>query len=445
MGAWQRLGAVPVQDGVYEMQRGSVRVVLLLTEELVATLEEGALAQLERALTLPGLERVVVTPDVHTGYAVPIGFTAVSASHLYPDTVGPDPACSVSLSGFEAPALDAFDKPRRRGLLDDLEAHIGVSWRRRSRRRRRGPSGARLAFEELLAVVWGERRAPGTWVAGTPTLAQRYPADELERLSAFLREVATPSTLGQIGTIGGGNHFLEVQRGQRGDHYVMAHFGSRGLGGKGSEVLFERLREDQRRRTGADGAETLLWVEAESPLGRLYDMFQQAMLEYASYHHVAVQRAACEVLAAHLTLGRAPRFLGHIPHNFIERRRGRFWQRKGATPAYGDTTIPLLIPGSMSTASYVLRPGPNADRFGASVPHGAGRKLSRRGALEALDQAAMDAAFDASGVMGNFRHVPLDESSGAYKDVDEVIRAVTVSGVAEVVDRLSPVLVLKGV
>lgn len=441
-GALQRLCAVPVQEGVYQAQRGAVRLVLLLTEALVATLEEGAVAQLERALELPGLESVVITPDVHTGYAVPIGFTAVSASHLYPDTVGPDPACSVSLSGFEAPVLDTLDKPGRRAILDDLEAHIGVS--RRGRGRRRAPRSTRLKFEELLAVVWGERRTAGTWVTGAPTLPQRYPEEELDRLTTLLREVATPSTLGQIGTIGGGNHFLEVQRGQRGRYYVMAHFGSRGLGGRGSEMLLQRLRKSQYERTGVDAAQELLWVESEAPLGRLYDMFQQAMLEYASYHHVAVQRAACEVLSAHLGPGCAPRLLGHIPHNFIERRQGRYWQRKGATPAYGDTTVPLLIPGSMSTASYVLRPGPNADRFGASVPHGAGRRLRRRDAIAALDQAAMDAAFEAGGVMGNFRHVPLDESSGAYKDVDEVIRAVTVSGVAEVVERLTPVLVLKG-
>ncbi|MEJ2289465.1 MAG: RtcB family protein, partial [Deinococcales bacterium] len=333
--AWARLGAELVQEGVYRAERGGVEVLVLLTEPLVETLEEGALAQLERALALPGLERVVVTPDVHTGYAVPIGFTAVSRTHLYPDTVGPDPACSVSLSRFCAPTLDALDKPARRAILDDLETHIGVSQRRRHRRHPR--IGARLSFEELLAVVWGERRAPGTWVAGSPRLPERFDAADLERLTSFLREAATEATLAQIGTIGGGNHFLEVERGQGGDHYIMAHFGSRGLGGRGSELLFARLRADQRGRCGAVAGDALLWVDADSSLGRLYDMVQQAMLEYTSYHHGEVQRVAGDVIGRHLMPCEAPAFAGHIPHNFIEWRGGRYWQRKGATPAYGAT------------------------------------------------------------------------------------------------------------
>lgn len=438
--AW--LGASQVQEGVYVAARDGVHVTLLLTEPLVEALEEGAMSQLRGALQLPGVERVVVTPDVHTGYAVPIGFTAISATHLYPDTVGPDPACSVSLSHLGRVTLDGLDKRARRAILGDLEGSIGVASRRRGRRRAR--SGSRLGFDELLAVARGERRQECTWVSGSPTLPERFSGADLNRLTAFLRELASDATLGQIGTIGGGNHFLEVQRGERGDHYVMAHFGSRGLGGKGSERLFSLLREDQRQRGGGLAEGGLLWVEAASPLGRLYEMFQQAMLEYASYHHAVVQRIACEVLAGHVPASELPSFAGHIPHNFIELRRGRYWQRKGATPAYADATVPLLIPGSMSTASYVLAPGPNADRFGACVPHGAGRQLSRHDALRSLDQDAMDAAFDARGVMGNFRHVPLDESSGAYKDVDEVIRAVTAPGVARVVDRLQPLLVLKG-
>jgi tRNA-splicing ligase RtcB len=428
-----------IADGVYGFRYGHVEVTMLLTRALLEAMEDSAWEQLEASLDLPGLERVIVTPDVHTGYAVPIGFTAVSSSHLYPDTVGPDPACSVSLSRVPNPGLERLDKRARRAILDDLERAVVVNVRHR-----RGSLAPPIAFEELMEILHGRRRRAKTWVAAHPRLTELASSDRLAAFEELMRELDSARLRQQLRTIGGGNHFLEVQVGDDDELYVMAHFGSRGLGATGARWFEERIRADMRARAGRFGGATeLLHVPADDPLGQLYELFQQAMLEYATYNHVQVQEAACEVLSRHLGVGPGT-FLGHIPHNFIERRDGRWWQRKGATPAYDNDDIPLLIPGSMSTTSYVLAPGPNAERLGASVPHGAGRVLSRGAAKRSLDQEATDAAFEARGVMANFRHVPLDESAAAYKDVAEVIRAVVTSGVAEVVRTLRPVLVLKG-
>lgn len=433
------LATSPIADGVRSAHHGDVEVTLLLTPPLLDAMEDSAWEQLEASLDLPGLERVIVTPDVHTGYAVPIGFTAVSSSHLYPDTVGPDPACSVSLSRVPNPGFEGLDRRTRRAILDDLERAVVVNVRHRH-----GSLAPPMPFETLMAILHGRRRHAKTWVAAHPRLAELASSDRLAAFEKLMRELDSARLRQQIRTIGGGNHFLEVQVGDDGELYVMAHFGSRGLGATGARWFEERIRADVHARAGRfGGASDLLHVPAEDPLGQLYYLFQQAMLEYATYNHLQVQEAACEVLSRHLGVGPGT-FLGHIPHNFIERRHGRWWQRKGATPAYDNDGIPLLIPGSMSTTSYVLAPGPNAERLGASVPHGAGRVLSRGAAKRALDQEAADAAFEARGVMANFRHVPLDESAAAYKDVGEVIRAVGVSGVAEVIRTLRPVLVLKG-
>jgi len=434
-------GFAPVEAdrGVYRFIADGVDVVLLVTERLLEAIEESAWAQLRRSLTLPGLEQVVITPDVHTGYAVPIGFTAVSRTHLYPDTVGPDPACSVSLSRIAFDGFDALDKRARRAILDDLEQVIHVGGRHA-----KAPRPAAISFDELMRIVTGQRREPKTWVAASPPLTESLAPGLMPAFEEFLRGLVDTRLLRQIGSIGGGNHFVEVQLGENGDVYVMAHFGSRGLGAVGAQAFFERIRaacEADAGRAWSD--DDMLFVEAGSRLGRLYFAFQQAMLEYATFNHVAVQRAATEVLCRHFGVEDAT-FLGHIPHNFIERRGGQYWQRKGATPAYDNQGIPLLIPGSLASASYVLAPGPNAERYGASVPHGAGRVLARGEAKRTLDQQEMDDAFDRHGVMGNFRHVPLDESTAAHKDVDEVIAAVEVSGVTRVVERLRPVLVLKG-
>lgn len=435
-----------VSPCVYRLERHGVEVIALFTETLLAALEPTAMEQLERALALPGLERGVVTPDFHTGFAVPIGFTAVSPTHLYPDTVGPDPACSVSLSQLPAAGFGRLDKRGKRAILDELGAVIGVTHQRRQRRGRANAGHPPLAFDELMAIALGRRRSPKTWVTRYPPIDVRFGEAAVSELEELLHELVTARTLAQVGTIGGGNHFLEVQLGDGGDLYVMAHFGSRGLGATGAERLMAEVRVAQAgdEAADADGA-SLLAVRAESDLGRRYFMFQQAMLEYATYNHVRVQALACDVLCRHLGLpGSAARLLGHIPHNFMEERRAAYWQRKGATPAYDSGGIPLLIPGSMATASYVLAPGPEAERLGACVPHGAGRVLSRGRARETLDQADMDRRFDETGALGSFRHVPLDESSGAYKDVDEVIRAVVEPGAATIVERLRPALVLKG-
>ncbi len=433
--------AWPLAPGVRRAVVRGVEVTFLVSDALFAAIEASAWDQLEAALHLPGLERAIVTPDVHTGYAVPIGFTAVSRSHLYPDTVGPDPACSVSLSVLDDPGFDDLDRPARRAILDDLQRAVGVSGRHA---RQAHAPGAPLPFDELWAILRGRRRTARTWPFGRPTLDELAGSDELATLEAWTRDWATAKRRAQLRTIGGGNHFLEVQRGDDGRLYVMAHFGSRGLGATGADAFERRIRDEiVHKGAPADLPAGLLFAPADHPLGRLYFLFQTAMLDYAAAAHALVQEAAREVLSDHLGVADG-HFVGHIPHNFIERRQGAYWQRKGATPAYDHHGIPLMIPGSMATTSYLLEPGPNAERWGPSVPHGAGRVLSRGAARRALDQAEVDAQLARRGALTNVRHAPIDESAGAYKDVDEVVAAVTLSGVARVTRVLTPLLILKG-
>jgi len=222
----------------------------------------------------------------------------------------------------------------------------------------------------------------------------------------------------------------------------MSHFGSRGIGAKGAK-FFDEAIEAELTKWGAAPKNKLLYVPADSSLGRFYFAFQQAMLEWTTHNHYIVQHSVAEAIQEVLPEAQF-NFIGHIPHNFIEQRNEKFVGRKGATPAYDNDGIPLLVPGSMATGSYVLRPGKMAPKLGESVSHGAGRVLSRGKAKEMLDQGTINAEFKTRNVMGNFQNVPLDESHGAYKDVDEVIGALVDAEVAIVEKRLKPVLVLKG-
>lgn len=234
------------------------------------------------------------------------------------------------------------------------------------------------------------------------------------------------------------NHFVEVQEDENGNNYLMSHFGSRGIGAAGAKWFDGAIEEELKKWNSVVPKDGLTFIPADSELGQLYFMFQQAMLEYTTFNHRVIHEAASRVIS------NSPEFLGHVPHNFIENRNGKYVGRKGATPAYNFDGIPLLIPGSMATGSYVLRPGAKAEKLGESVSHGAGRVLSRGKAKEQLDQELINLEFEEAGVIGNFENVPLDESHGAYKDVDEVIQSLVDAEVAEVEMRLKPVMVLKG-
>jgi len=428
-----------VHEGVYRLTLHGVDVTLLLTRSLLDAVEPTAWWQLDDASYLPGLERVIITPDVHPGYAVPIGFTAVSRTHLYPDTVGPDPACSVSLSHLPGCHLGSLDKRAHRAILDDLQRAIHVNAHHPV-----GSAKKPVDVEAFWKVLSGAERPPESWVWGTPRLHELASGAELDAFRAWLETLATPARRAQFETMGGGNHFLEVQEGDDGDLYVMAHFGSRGLGAAGARWFESRMRDAKPGEvTASEPPGSLTGLPADTPLGRHYLLFQQAMLEYATVNHARVQATARRILAEHLACGEGA-LLGHIPHNVITLEQGAYWQRKGATPADPARDLPLLIPGSMATVSYQLAVGPNAVRFGSTVPHGAGRTLARGEAKRRLQQRAMDEVLERVGAMTNVRHVPLDEASAAYKDVVHVVDAVVASGVARVVQRLHPRLVLKG-
>jgi hypothetical protein len=293
---------------------------------------------------------------------------------------------------------------------------------------------AAISFDELMRIVTGARREAKTWVATAPPLTESLAPGLMPAFEEFLRGLVDTRLLRQIGSIGGGNHFVEVQLGEDGAVYVMAHFGSRGLGAVGAHMHSSTASARRARRTpAARGPATTCcssrrapaWAGSTSPSSKPCSSTPPSTTSRCS--------APPPTCSAATSAWTARRSSGTSRTTSSSSEASKYWQRKGATPAYDNQGIPLLIPGSMASASYVLAPGRNAERYGASVPHGAGRVLARGEAKRTLDQQAMNEAFDRRGVMGNFRHVPLDESTAAYKDVDEVIAAVEVSGVARVV------------
>jgi len=422
----------PFKTGqIYKMNEGKVWATFLLSDSLMSGVDEKTMNQIRNSMRLPGVKSVTITPDVHFGYGVAIGTVVHSETHLYPDVVGVDPACSVSLSRIHG--VNGLSKLKeKKDVLKSIKERVSVG---RGRVNKQAPPLTMRGFKQVIdgfltpALSWLSYREDKLWKSETR---------EYQQVGDLLELLMTDTMLGQVGSIGSGNHFIELQEDEEGSLYVMAHFGSRGIGATGAKLLEDMVREELK----SWGVTTeLLYMPAESNIGKLYNVFQRAMLEWSTYNHEIVQEAIEQAIRETFPEARREA-IGHIPHNFIERRLGLFVGRKGATPAYGK--VPLLIPGSMGTASYVLSPGVKAAKLGESVSHGAGRLFSRRAAKATLNQKEVNQEFKNNGIIGNFEDVPLDEAPGAYKDIDEIIKSLVNSEVAVVEKKLKPVMVIKG-
>jgi tRNA-splicing ligase RtcB len=265
--------------------------------------------------------------------------------------------------------------------------------------------------------------------------------------------------LDQLGSLGGGNHFIELQREEAtGALFLQVHTGSRGFGHGLATNYFEMAREER------PDAMTDIDLGYFTPESRHYRDYLNAVAaggNYAILNRLVifeqVADAFREVFGADLEL------IYEISHNLVQREWhpefGEVWvHRKGATRAFPaghpalkgtfweETGHPVLIPGSNKDYSYILRPLEGASRSGYSVNHGAGRRLSRGEASRRLSQRQIDDEYAAAGILVNTDgHVPLDEAAPAYKPSEEVVRAVVEAGLARIEHTLWPLASLKGV
>jgi tRNA-splicing ligase RtcB len=283
---------------------------------------------------------------------------------------------------------------------------------------------------------------------------------------------------GQIGTLGSGNHFLELQRveavyearaaeafGLRlGQLTVLIHSGSRGLGHQVCTDFVKRMDA----RLGVYGIDLpdrqLSCAPVESPEGQDYLRAMAAAANFAWANRAALAHRVREAIASVLggEVARGTRTIYDVAHNVakLEEHGGRTLcvHRKGATRAfppghpeipasYADVGQPVFIPGSMGTASYVLagRAGAMERSFGTTC-HGAGRRLSRTAVRKAIDGGQLRRKLEASGIVVRALSARglAEEAPEAYKDVDRVVEIVERAGLAARVVRLRPVGVVKG-
>ncbi len=446
-------------------------------ELLDAIRGDRSLEQLANVATLPGVvEAALAMPDIHQGYGFPVGGIAATEPPegvISPGGVGYDINCGVRL--LTLPLTAAELGARKEALVHAISREVPAGTGRGGRLEVRGLDLDRVLAEGPRALV--EDRGIGTPEDVERTESEgRLEGADPDQVSERARQRGGD----QLGTMGSGNHFVEVQRVERifdpeaarsfglaeGQVTVLIHSGSRGLGHQVCTDFVRRM--DAARARGELRFELvdrqLACAPAASAEGRAYlgAMAAAANFAWANRHAIAagVRRAVESALGPQAA--RETRQVYDVAHNVakLEDHGGRrvYVHRKGATRAfpagsaeipapYRKTGQPVFIPGSMGTWSYVLagRPGAMERSFG-TVCHGAGRQLSRTAARKRLAGGELRQELERAGITVRCpsNRGLAEEAPFAYKDVERVVDVVERAGLAARVARLQPVGVVKG-
>lgn len=453
-----------------------VEGLIYADERLVAQIRNDKTAeQVANVATLPGLVgRSLAMPDAHQGYGFCIGGVAAAdpgEGIVSAGGVGFDINCGVRLL-----TGDLLHNDAREGipeLLAELFRTIPCGTGRK------GP--VPLGDGDLRDVLAdGARWAVGRGYGGAGDLARieeegRIPGADPGAVSRRAMDRGRP----QLGTLGSGNHFLEIQRVDRivdpgaarafglreGGIAVMLHSGSRGLGHQVCTDELDEMQEGMARHGIAVADRQLACVPISSPEGRKYLSAMAAAANFAFANRQVMTHGVREAFRSVLGSGDL-RIVYDVCHNIAKfeehavggRRRRVLVHRKGATRAFppGHPSLPpevraagqpVLIPGSMGTASWVLvgTERAMAETFG-SCCHGAGRAKSRTQARRETSGEELLRLMRERGihVRGESRAGLTEEKPDAYKDVDEVVSVVEGAGIARAVARLVPLAVMKG-
>lgn len=445
-----------------------------------------AFASLAETLPLfPGtrLDRVVLTPDFHKGKSgaggIPIGTVARCQGFVLPQAVGSDVCCGMRLVATDVTTEELARKEREvsprvlertlRGLFFEGKRDIPLSPRQREALLRAGLWGLWDTWDDNADVgLWGglsraehERDLLRTHFQGCLEAPSVFSAFEDWRVGSGRRDGRDA----QIGSVGGGNHFVELQAIdevssprarqwglQHGCVAVMAHSGSVGLGhavGNHFTDVARALFATTKARTPAHGFFPI--PEGHEAFARYRSaLFNAANFAFANRMFLARMM----VRALETTLGRTVgcRLVYDAPHNLIWYGEGGHLHRKGACPAHlGD---PVIVPGSMGDHSHVLE-GNGHEGALSSACHGAGRVLSRtkvRHEGDALAGIRVVTAVDLDDPAVRSRRDIVEahlarireEAPRAYKDVTPVVRTIDGAGIASRVARSSPILTVKG-
>lgn len=387
------------------MHIGRLPIKLWLNE-----VEDGAMKQAVNLANLPfAFKHIVIMPDCHQGYGMPIGGVLATKGVVIPNAVGVDIGCGMSAVRT---SLNDINISRLRTIMYGIRdlVPLGFKHHKKARDTERMPEGESMKIDDL------------------PVVSREY-----------------NSALYQLGTLGGGNHFIEIQKGSDGFIWLMVHSGSRNIGKQVADH-YNNLAMKLNDKWGKSEYRKwqLAYLPENSDEGIIYWNEMQFCIDFAFANR---QLMIDNILSVFIneygeTIKFAP--LINIAHNYASREKHFGEQvivhRKGATRAKkGQTGI---IPGSQGTNSYIVRGKGNKDSF-ESCSHGAGRVMGRKQAQRSLDLSKEIKDLDKKNILHSLQSKKdLDEAPSAYKNIKEVMK--NQSDLVEIIVELTPMAVIKG-
>ncbi len=357
-------------------------------------IDEGSKTQLANLASLPFIHHhVAAMPDVHLGIGATIGSVIATHRAIIPAAVGVDIGCGMVAARLSLTAND-IDEKRLRKVFDQITRDVPVG-------------RAQHADERVLA------EAVRPFAPGLKALTDRHP----QLLKAFGK---FSKWANQMGTLGGGNHFIEVCLDESDQVWVMLHSGSRGIGNAIASYFIELARKDMERHLIHLPDRDLAYFSEGSEHFADYVEAVQWAQEYAMANRQAMLELVLAGLARHLPPFSVTTEAVNCHHNYVAREHhfdADVWvTRKGAIRA-GEGELGI-VPGSMGARSYIVRGKGNPESFCSSA-HGAGRRMSRTAATKRY--TAADLARQTEGVICRKDQGVVDEIPAAYKDIDEVM------------------------
>ncbi len=369
--------------------------------------EPGAMEQIMNLADYPfAFHHIAIMPDCHQGFGMPIGGVMATRRVIVPNAVGVDIGCGMIAVKT---SLTTISRKVLERVTEEIRSVIPLGFSHHEKAR-------------------DERYMPRIPVREMPVVEREY-----------------ESARHQVGTLGGGNHFIEIQQGDDGHIWVMIHSGSRNLGKQVADA-YNRLAISLNKKENIKGTweKQLAYLYLDSDEGQRYIREMNYCVAFGYSNRSLMMENVLELLDYFVKGGVEETDRVAISHNFAaeeEHFGEHVWvHRKGATPAFSG--MRGIIPGSQGTESYIVIGKGNEESF-SSCSHGAGRVLGRRQAIRSLDLQGEVQRLEARGVIHSIRRQKdLDEAPSAYKDIHRVIDLQR--DLIDVLVELQPLAVVKG-
>lgn len=379
---------------------GRIPVKMFLDE-----IEDGAMAQIKNLANFPfASHHVAIMPDSHQGYGMPIGGVLATEQVIIPNAVGVDIGCGMCAVKTSLTKLDIKALKR---IIGEIRETIPLGFEHHKEAQ---STDLMPYLPDIAPIVWREKE----------------------------------KALLSLGTLGGGNHFIEIQKDEEGFIWVMIHSGSRNLGKQVADHYNKLAVKLNAKWASAVPKEwELAFLPIDSEEGKAYIAEMKYCVEFALANRKHMMDRVLGIILHEVGFMSYDEQI-NIAHNYarMENHFGKnvMVHRKGATLATTDTIG--IIPGSQGTSSYIVQGLGNSESFN-SCSHGAGRKMGRKDAERRLNLEEEIKKLDDMGILHGIRGIhELDEAPGAYKDIDVVME--NQKDLVKILHKLTPLAVIKG-